>query len=209
MAQSTIGPGIKVFSRYSKVVEADGSPMRVSAALSIINDVLGEVLDGEEAELDRDTRFALTWFAQHEYEPGPSGDAESVAKAKNTSLNGLVESGIGEARAGKFRLYERAEMDSSWSPSEDDRFTVWEALRYLVAALERSETEAADLLHTLGGNGDRAHQLAYLLYQKSNDQGWAAEANAYNSLITAWPSLREGALAAAARSAGPSQQQLL
>ncbi|WP_420626348.1 DUF1156 domain-containing protein [Candidatus Poriferisodalis sp.] len=209
MAQSTIGPGIKVFSRYSKVVEADGSPMRVSAALSIINDVLGEVLDGEEAELDRDTRFALTWFAQHEYEPGPSGNAESVAKAKNTSLNGLVESGIGEARAGKFRLYERAELDSSWSPAEDDRFTVWEALQYLVSALERSETEAADLLHTLGGNGDRARQLAYLLYQKANDQGWAVEANAYNSLITAWPSLREGALAAAARSAGPSQQQML
>ncbi len=209
MAQSTIGPGIKVFSRYAKVVEADGTAMRVSAALSIINDVLGEVLDGEEAELDRDTRFALTWFAQHEYEPGPSGDAESVAKAKNTSLNGLVESGIGEARAGKFRLYERAELDSSWSPAEDDRFTVWEALQYLVSALERSETEAADLLHTLGGNGDRARQLAYLLYQKANDQGWAAEANAYNSLITAWPSLREGALAAAARSAGPSQQQLL
>ena len=209
IAQSTIGPGIKVFSRYARVVESDGSSMPVSTALAIINDVLGEVLDGEEAELDRDTRFALTWFAEHGYNPGSAGDAESVSKAKNTSLDGLSESGIGEARAGKFRLYERSELDADWSPTEDDRFTVWEALQYLVAALERSETTAADLLHTLGGNGDRARQLAYLLYQKANDQGWAAEANAYNSLITAWPSLREGALAAAARSAGPSQQQLL
>ena len=209
MAQSTIGPGIKVFSRYAKVVEADGTAMRVSAALSIINDVLGEVLDGEEAELDRDTRFALTWFAEHQYEPGPSGDAESVAKAKNTSLEGLTESGIGEARAGNFRLYRRSELDSGWSPAEDDRFTIWEALQYLVAALERSESEAADLLHTLGGNGDRARQLAYLLYQKANDKGWAAEANAYNSLITAWPSLREGALAVAARAAAPVEAQML
>ena len=208
MAQSTIGPGIKVFSRYAKVVEADGTAMRVSAALSIINDVLGEVLDGEEAELDRDTRFALTWFAEHQYEPGPSGDAESVAKAKNTSLEGLTESGIGEARAGKFRLYQRSELSPDWSPAEDDRFTVWEALQYLVAALERSESEAADLLHTLGGNGDRARQLAYLLYQKANDKGWAAEANAYNSLITAWPGLREGALAAAARAAAPAAGQM-
>ena len=198
MAQSTIGPGIKVFSRYAKVVEADGTAMRVSAALSIINDVLGEVLDGEEAELDRDTRFALTWFAEHQYEPASSGDAESVAKAKNTSLEGLADSGIGEARAGKFRLYRRDELAQPWSPAEDIRFTVWEALQYLVAALERSESEAAELLHTLGGNGDRARQLAYLLYQKANDNGWAAEANAYNSLITAWPALREGALAAAA-----------
>ena len=208
MAQSTIGPGIKVFSRYAKVVEADGSAMRVSAALSIINDVLGEVLDGEEAELDRDTRFALTWFAEHQYEQGRSGDAESVAKAKNTSLEGLTESGVGEARAGKFRLYQRSELDPHWSPAADDRFTIWEALQYLVAALERSESEAADLLHTLGGNGDRARQLAYLLYQKANDNGWAAEANAYNSLITAWPGLREGALAAAARATAPVAGQM-
>jgi len=208
MAQSTIGPGIKVFSRYAKVVEADGTAMRVSAALSIINDVLGEVLDGEEAELDRDTRFALTWFAEHQYEPGSSGDAESVAKAKNTSLQGLGESGIGEAHGGKFRLYRRDELKQPWSPAEDDRFTIWEALQYLVAALERSESEAADLLHILGGNGDRARQLAYLLYQKANDNGWAAEANAYNSLIAAWPSLREGALAAAARAVEPVAGQM-
>ena len=208
MAQSTIGPGIKVFSRYAKVVEADGTAMRVSAALAIINDVLGEVLDGEEAELDRDTRFALTWFTEHQYEPGSSGDAESVAKAKNTSLEGLADSGIGEAHGGKFRLYKREELEQPWTPAEDDRFTIWEALQYLVAALERSESEASDLLHTLGGNGDRARQLAYLLYQKADDNGWAAEANAYNSLITAWPSLREGALTAAARAAAPVEVQM-
>ena len=189
MAQSTIGPGIKVFSRYAKVVEADGSSMPVSVALSIINDVLGEVLDGEEAELDRDTRFALTWFSEHAYGPGPSGDADSVANAKNTSLSGIEESGIGEARAGEFRLYERSELAEGWQPADDPRLTVWEALQYLIAALERSESEAAELLHTLGGYGERARQLAYLLYQKANDKGWAAEAAAYNGLITAWPNL--------------------
>ena len=184
MAQSAIGPGIKVFSRYARVVEADGSSMPVSAALAIINDVLGEVLDGGEAELDADTRFALTWFSQHGYAPGPAGDADSVARAKNHSLSGIEDSGIGEARAGKFRLYERSELAPGWSPVEDPRRTVWEATQYLVAALERSETEAAELLHVLGGYSDRARQLAYLLYQKANDRGWAAEAGAYNTLIT-------------------------
>ena len=209
MAQSTIGPGIKVFSRYARVVEADGSSMPVSAALAIINDVLGEVLDGEEAELDADTRFALTWFAEHGYSPGPSGDADSVARAKNTSLAGIEASGIGEARAGKFRLYERSELDPGWSPAHDDRLTVWEATQHLAAALERSESEAAELMHTLGGYGDRARQLAYLLYQKANDKGWAAEAGAYNGLITAWPNLRTGAATVAAAAAGPAQQTLL
>ncbi len=209
MAQSTIGPGISVFSRYAKVVEADGSSMQVSAALGIINDVLGEVLDGEEAELDSDTRFALTWFSEFGYSPGPAGDADSVANAKNTSLAGIEESGIGEARAGKFRLYERSELPPSYSPVDDLRRTVWESVQHLIAALERSESEAAELLHTLGGYGERARQLAYLLYQKANDKGWAAEAGAYNTLITAWPSLRAGAATIESAGAAPSQQALL
>ncbi|MYJ97632.1 MAG: DUF1156 domain-containing protein [Acidimicrobiaceae bacterium] len=205
MAQSTIGPGIKVFSRYARVVEADGSSMSVSVALRIINDVLGEILDGEEAELDADTRFALTWFAEHGYEPGPSGDADSVARAKNTSLAGIEESGVGEAREGKFRLFERPELDPDWDPVDDQRLTVWEVLQYLVAALDRSESEAAELLHTLGGIGDRARQLAYLLYQKANDKGWASEAGAYNRLIGAWPNLQAHA---AATAAAPVQEEM-
>lgn len=190
VAQSTIGPGIKVFSRYAKVIEADGSPMPVSAALSIINDVLGEILDGEEAELDPDTRFAVTWFAQNGHNPASFGDADSQARAKNTSLAGLEEAGIGEARAGRFRLFCRDELEADWNPAQDDRLTVWEATLHLVGALERSESEAAALLHQLGGYADRARQLAYVLYKKASDNGWADEASAYNSLITVWPTLR-------------------
>ena len=190
MAQSTIGPGMRVFSRYAKVVEADGSAMAVSSALAIINDVLGEILDGEESELDAPTRFALTWFSEHGYNPGRSGDADSLARAKNTSLAGIEEAGVGEARAGEFRLYERSELAEGWSPMADPRLTVWEATQYLVMALERSQTEAAALLQRLGGYGDRARQLAYLLFQKASDSGWASEAGVYNGLITAWPSLR-------------------
>ena len=190
MAQSTIGPGMKVFSRYSRIVEADGSPMSVSAALAIINDVLGEILDGAEAELDAPTRFALTWYSQHGYNPAPSGDADNLARAKNTSLAGIEEAGVGEARAGETRLYVRSELPEGWSPTDDSRLTVWEATQYLVKALEQSQTEATALLARLGGYGDRARQLAYVLYQKASDNGWATEAGVYNGLITAWPSLR-------------------
>lgn len=190
IAQSTIGPGIKVFSRYAKVVEADGSAMSVSDALAIINDVLGEVIDGEEAELDADTRFAATWYAQQGYNLGRSGDADGQARAKNTSLSGIEAAGIGEARGGSFRLFERTELDPEWDVVADSRLTVWEATQHLVAALERSETEAAALLHRLGGYGDRARQLAYVLFQKATDKGWAEEAGAYNGLILAWPTLQ-------------------
>jgi putative DNA methylase len=190
--QSTIGPGIGVFSRYSKVVESDGSAMRVSAALSIINDVLGEVLDGEEAEMDRDSRFALAWYAQYGYQPASSGEAVSLAQAKNTSLAGIEESGIGEARGGtgKFRLFRRDELPAGWDPIDDARRTVWESTQHLIAALERSESEAAELLQRLGGYGESARQLAYLLFKKATDKKWADEAAAYNGLIAAWPTLR-------------------
>jgi putative DNA methylase len=194
MAQSAIGPGIKVFSRFAKVVEADGSAMPVSAALAMINDVLGEILDGGEAELDADTRFAVTWYAQYGYNPATSGDADTLAKAKVTSLSGIADAGIGEARAGSFRLFERSELDTDWTPVGDDRLTVWEATQYLVAALERSESEAAELMRLLGGFADRARQLAYVLFQKATDKGWADEASVYNGLITAWPVLQATAL---------------
>lgn len=190
LAQSTIGPGIKVFSRYAKVVEADGSAMSVSDALAIINDVLGEVIDGEDAELDADTRFASTWYAQNGYNPGKSGEADGQARAKNTSLSGIESAGIGEARGGWFRLFERSELDPEWDAAGDTRLTVWEATQHLVAALDRSETEAAALLYRLGGYGDRARQLAYVLFQKATDKGWAEEAGAYNGLILAWPTLQ-------------------
>jgi len=206
MAQSTIGPGIKVFSRYARVVEADGTSMPVSTALAIINDVLGEILDGSEAELDAESRFALTWFAQHGYQPGLSGDADSVARAKNTSLAGISESGIGEARSGKFRLYERSELSANWSPTQSERLTVWEATQRLAATLENSESEAAELLGQLGGYGDRVRQLAYLLYSKANEQGWTAEAGTYNGLITAWSDLRA---TVAVRTQAPTQQSIL
>lgn len=188
--QSTIGPGIGVFSRYSKVVESDGSAMNVSAALAIINDVLGEVLDGEESEMDADSRFALTWYGQFGYESANSGEAINLARAKNTSLPGVEEAGIGETRGGKFRLFRRDDLAEGWSPVDDDRRTVWEATQYLIAALERSETEAAELLHRLGGYGESARQLAYLLFKKATDKKWADEAASYNALIEAWPTLR-------------------
>lgn len=191
MAQSTIGPGIKVFSRYAKVVEADGSVMSVSDALLHVNSVLGEILDGEDADLDRDTRFAIAWFTLHGYNFGPAGDADSQARSKGTTVGGVVDAGIVASQSGRVRLIERRDLRLGWSPISDDRLTVWEATQYLIAALDRSESEAAALLHQLGGYGDRARSLAYVLFKKCTDKGWADEAAAYNGLITAWPSLLE------------------
>jgi putative DNA methylase len=192
MAQSAIGPGIAIFSRYSKVLEADGQSMTVRTALLLINEVLAEVLSGEESELDADTRFAVTWYEQFGHNPGVFGDADTLAKAKNTTVGGVVESGIAGSKEGKIRLLERSELFADWDPSEDSRLTVWETTQYLIRALEVSESDAAELLKKVGsGFGEKARQLAYLLYGICDRKKWASEGGAYNMLITAWPEIEK------------------
>ena len=196
MAQSAIGPGMEVFSRYVRVVEADGSEMRVRTALALINEALEEVLSSEETEFDADTRWALTWYEQNGHEPGFYGDAETLSKAKNTSVAGVVEAGIAESQGGKVRLYTRYELDSEWDPVEDRRPTVWELTQHLMKCLNRSEVEAGDLLRKVGGGmGERAQRLAYLLYQIADGEGRAKDAVAYNGLIQAWHDIARHAAA--------------
>ena len=187
MAQSAIGPGMEIYSRYAKVLEAEGSPMRVRTALTLINEALEEVLSAEETEFDGDTRWALTWYEQFNHDPAPFGDAETLSKAKNTSVAGIIQAGIAESKAGRVRLFTRDELDEEWDPLTDRRLTVWEVAHHLIARLGDSETHAAELFRKVGGGmGDRARRLVYLLYQIADRKGWSDDAVAYNGLIQAW-----------------------
>jgi putative DNA methylase len=190
LAQSAIGPGMAVFSRFSKVVEGDGSSMSVRRALQIINEVLDEVVSEEETEFDADTRWAVTWYRQFGLNPGPYGTAETLSKAKNTSVAGVVEAGLAASRDGKVWLLGRGGLNPDWDPGVDRRSTVWEATQHLLRLLEDSESGAAGLLRQLGGTGERARQLAYLLFRVAEQKGWAQEAVAYDSLARAWPELQ-------------------
>lgn len=205
LAQSSIGPGIAIFSRFAKVVEADGTAMTVRTALGLINEILAEVLSGEESEFDSDTRFALTWFEQYGHNPGPFGDADLLARAKDTTVSGVAQAGVAVSRDGKVRLVERHELHDGWDPATDTRLTVWETTQHLIRSLESSETDAATLLARMGeGLGQRARQLAYLLYGVCDRKKWAEEASAYNMLVTAWPEISR--LAAAGPAARAPEQ---
>ncbi len=191
LAQAAIGPGMAVFSRYAKVMESSGQPMTVRTALGLINQVLDEVLAEQEAEFDADTRWALAWFEQHGMEEGEFGDAETLSRAKNTAVNGLVEAGIIAARGGKVRLVKRTELPADWDPAEDKRLTVWEATQHLIRTLDQhGESGAADLLRKLsGGLGETARELSYRLHKICERKSSSSEAVAYNSLVLAWPEL--------------------
>lgn len=192
LAQASIGPGMAVFSRYSTVLEADGKAMSVRTALALINQALDEYLAEQEGEYDGDTRWALAWFEQFGHNEAPFGVAETLSKAKNTSVSGLQEAGILEARGGKVRLYRRDELDADWDPTKDKRATSWEAVQHLIHDLDTSgEQSAAELLVRLGSVAETARDLAYRLYTVCERKGWAQDALGYNMLVVAWPRLLE------------------
>lgn len=187
LAQAAIGPGMAVFSRYSKVLEADGSTMSVRTALQLINKALDEFLTEQEGDFDADSRWAVTWFDQHGFEEGPYGVAETLSKARNTSVEGLVEAGIIWSKAGKVRLLKREELPSDWNPEHDTRLTVWESVQHLIRVLEgEGEAAAGHLLLKLGPMGDVVRELAYRLYALCERKKWSQEAQAYNGLIVSW-----------------------
>lgn len=207
-AQAAIGPGMAVFSRYAKVIESAGSPMSVRTALGIINQVLDEVLAEQEGDFDADTRWALAWFEQFGMNEEDFGLAETLSKAKNTGINGLVEAGIVKARTGKVRLIGRDALPEDWNPATDKRLTVWETTQHLIRTLEKKgEAEAAVLMNKLGGMAETARELAYRLYSICEKKKWADEALAYNGLVIAWPELTK--LALSERTRQPSTQQEL
>lgn len=191
LAQAAIGPGMAIFSRYAKVVEADGSQMTVRTALGLINHALDEILSAQEGDFDADTRFAVTWFEQRGITEGPYGEADVLARAKNTSVAGMVEAGVLTSRAGKVSLLPRDELAEDWDPLTDRRLTAWEATQHLTRRLEiAGESGAADLLRRLGGDfGEQAKELAYRLYVICERKGWAQEALGYNALVVAWPEI--------------------
>lgn len=202
LAQSAIGPGMGVYSRYSKVLEADGSPMGVRSALQIINQELDLYFTEQDGELDRNSRFCVDLYAQHAFNDMKFGDADILARAKNTSVEKLCSAGVLYAHKGIVRLLSRDEI-----PEEINDFEqlIWLLTQQLTRALEKGGVPACAkiVVSLLGTNAEYAKSLAYRLYTIAERKGWAQEAYAYNSLVIAWPDIQSRA--AELRSSQPEQ----
>lgn len=189
LAQASIGPGMAIYTRFSKVVGADGSPMSVREALAQINEVLDEQLAEQEGNWDADTRWGVTWFEQNGFAAGEFGLADQLARAKNTSVKGVVEAGFVVSTPGKVRILKPDELPADWDPVTDTRLTVWEILHHLIRVYKVGETPAAALLAQLGDQADAAKELAYRLYGICEKKKRSTEGQLYNDLITVWPDL--------------------
>lgn len=197
LAQAAIGPGMAVYTRYAKVLDAEGKPLTVREALSLINQTLDEALAEQEGDFDADSRWALTWFEQSGFAEGEYGVAEQLSKSKNTSVEGMVEAGILISGRRKVRLYKPDELPTDWDPTTDLRVTAWEIVHQLVRALESGgEGAAAALVAKLGSKAETARELCYRLYTICERKKRAAEALSYNALVQSWPEIvrraREG-----------------
>lgn len=186
LSQAIIGPGMAIFSQYTAVLEAGGTPMSVRTALQLINRFLAE------DDFDHDTQFCLHWFEGTGWASGKYGEADVLARAKGTSVGGLVEGGVVESSGGNLRLLKWAELPRDWSPETDSRVSVWEALHHLIRALNQDgESAAGALLARMPAQAEPTRALAYRLYTLCERKGWAEEARAYNELVTAWSGIEQ------------------
>ena len=211
LAQAAIGPGMSVFSRYSRVISPDGTDMSVSEALTQINAVLDEVLGEQEGDLDPDTRWCLTWFDAHGFTEGPYGEAETLASARNASIDALKRSGVLTSGGGRVGLIAPADLPDDYDPRTDDRISHWEVVLHLARALDRRGIdEAGRLLSAAAERGldaDILQSLAYRLYSLAEKHGWTEAGLLFNALGGSWPEI--AAAARTAESTGPDIQTAL
>lgn len=211
LPQAAIGPGMAVFSRYTRVSEPDGSAMRVRSALALINQVLDEVLSQQEGDFGADTRWCVEWFKSYGFEPGPFGVAETLSKAKNTAVGALERAGVLVAGAGRVRLRSIADLPADYDPVADERWSEWEILLHLAKRLkEQGAPEAARLMAAARTvvDLDAVRELAYLLFSIAEKNRWADVALLFNGLGTSWSDLAEASRRPAAMPAAGAQGQL-
>ena len=206
LAQAAVGPGMAVYTRYGGVLNANGSPLSVGRALALINETLDSALSEQEGDFDAESRWALEWFEQSGFSEGQFGVAQVLARAKNTSIDGMADGGILISGGGKVRLLKPDELPRDWDPDKDRRLTTWGALHHLLQALDvGGERAAAKLVARLGTKAENARELCYRLYVVADRKKRTAEAQAYNAMVLSWPEIsrlaRETATAPAAQAA--------
>jgi putative DNA methylase len=203
LAQAAIGPGMAVYTRYVKVLDAEGKPLSVREALALINQTLDEALAEQEGDFDADSRWALAWFEQSGFAEGDYGVAEQLSKSKNTSVAGMIEAGIVASKAGRVRLLRPDELPESWNPETDKRLSVWKITHHMIRVLESGgESAAADLVAELGSQAEVARELAYRLYTVCERKKRAQEALSYNAIVQSLPEITR-----LARETGKPQSQ--
>lgn len=200
LPQAAIGPGMAVFSRYASVIEADGSPMTVRSALARINEILDQVLNEQEGDFDATSRFCIAWYRQHGYATGVFGEADNLARARNTSVDSMDRSGVLLSRAGRVTLLRSDDLPQEYDVVNDDQISSWEILHHLIRVLDAGGVPEAgqflakaDARRDAAVDADLVKELAFLLFSLAEKNGWTKDALAFNTVATSWPDIVDAA----------------
>ncbi|BCW69971.1 DUF1156 domain-containing protein [Arthrobacter sp. NicSoilB8] len=195
LRQTVLGPGMAVFSRYSRVLEDDGTHVSVKTALALINQTFDAIESEQDTDLDPDTRFCLDWFKSYGWSTRPYGDAESLSVPLGLSVAGIARGGVILSGGGKVSLVKPQDLDAKWNPATDDRLSLWEVTCHLARVYAAEGREAAARLMASAGpkvNIDAVNRLATRLYElmESKDAGTAS---LFNGLGGAWADVSQTA----------------
>ena len=186
LAQAAIGPGMEIYSRYSKVTRISGEIVPIREVLKEINKEITAYHEKETGELDPESQFCLTWLQQHGYMEGNFGDALVLATAKDVDITTMHDKVLLSAR-GKVRLL-RTEEYTERDNSED--MTAWEGCLRMVSHLSGEERSGGVSGCTAVARAMRdyesAKRLARVLYTYYESRGDAESAPGYNNLVTQW-----------------------
>ena len=213
LAQASIGPGISIYSRYSRVREADGSDMGVRDALMLINQTLDEVLNEQESEFDAATRFCVKWYRSYGWESADFGMADQLARSTDASVEELVRGGIFEAKGGKARMISPKELLGEWDPEADQHISIWSVAARLfgIMHVEGADRVAGLLvkIHQTHVSLDAVKELGYLLFHDAEARGNAEDALIFNGLVSSWSDLGSTSKRLASQAAGDDAQEQL
>lgn len=217
MAQAAIGPGIGVYSRYEKITDMNDVELTVRDALKIINAELAEFFGTQTGRLDAASQFCVELFTQDGFNDISFGDANTLALAKNISVDGLSRAGAVISARGEVRLRDRDEMDllnenhqlkKVWVKQLVESECAWLWVQSLVLVFRREGIKgAAELLAQFDGDSESLKNLAYRLYDICEKRGWSKEGTGYNDLVVEWQEILDTSVSF--RRAEPQGEQSL
>ena len=134
LAQAAIGPGMAVYTRYAKVLDAYGEPVPVRDALVLINQTLDEVLAEQEGDFDTDTRWAVAWFVQFGFDSTAITALPRHSPRRRTPVSlAWWKREFWRRKSGNVRLYRnQRNCPKTGIPPRTRRLTAWETVHHLV-----------------------------------------------------------------------------
>lgn len=198
MAQSSIGPGMAIYSRYAKIVDQQNRPVTVRAALQLINARLDAYLN-DGSSYDKATQCCVEIYKQHAFDSVVYGDIDVLTRAKNTSVDALVALGVAHSARGQVALAKREDIYAAYKANNaltiEQKSCAWLGCQLLAQALAQDGIVDAARIYRMFSLDDAAtiHELAYQLYHNADLKNWAKEAHVFNVVVAEWEQIQQRA----------------